>query len=390
MAEQQAKVVRDRFVLRKPFLRGRLWYVKVRDLETDSVHKVATKQTKRTAAEQYILKWCDERIAKEKKKPRKAKLFRVAFEEYLDLEKADVRESTRVVYRTDFRGVYKPAFGERYVGDVQVGDIERFLADMAKAGRSARTRKKHLTMLRSFWRWAVRRRYALENPCEGIRVGRGEKREAVALSVEECGRLLAACRAARILTVRDKRRREFKQSFPPPAHLFVSVAASLYTGLRQSNVLGLRWRHVDLGARALTFSPEEMKGKRGLRVPIHRDLDRVLRDVLRAGEKRPDPEDPVIGAQLSGLRKGFQTALDRGEMPPGVTWHGLRHTFATIMAPLCSFACLRELLGHSPGNVVTLHYTHVPWEERLEAVDRFPSLLGSSLAEETASPAVRS
>ena len=108
---------------------------------------------------------------------------------------------------------------------------------------------------------------------------------------------------------------------------------------------------------------------------------RVLKKRLH-DQKRLDPNEPVIGPELKAITKSFKSALRRADLPD-IRWHDLRHTFATWMSTRCSYAALRQVMGHSPGSV-TLQYTHVPFEELRQAVDTLPNLLTTAAAGKTA------
>lgn len=51
-----------------------------------------------------------------------------------------------------------------------------------------------------------------------------------------------------------------------PEHLAAMAAFSLYTGLREANVTGLRWDQVDLGRRVAWIRPDQAKARRAIGV----------------------------------------------------------------------------------------------------------------------------
>lgn len=59
-----------------------------------------------------------------------------------------------------------------------------------------------------------------------------------------------------------------KQTWTPPEYLWLAVLLAVYTGLRRANILGLRWRQVDLGQRAIRIEAGSMKAGRAHEVPI--------------------------------------------------------------------------------------------------------------------------
>lgn len=101
---------------------------------------------------------------------------------------------------------------------------------------------------------------------------------------------------------------------------------SVATGLRQGNVLGLRWKHVDLARRRLTLPHEVMKNGRPFSLPLNETALSVLRtwlgqhDVYVFGEK----EIREVPSRM------WAKALEKAGLVD-VRWHDLRHTWASLM-----------------------------------------------------------
>lgn len=376
---QDHRIVGGRFIVRSLFQVDRIWYGRVRDLETGRIRKISTRERNRRRAEDFLTDWCERRIARDEAGRTEPRRLRAAFEEWIGLKQA--RPSYRLDLETALRGVYLPALGDAVVSDVGLREIERLLADLAARGRAARTRRKHLSILRGFFRWAVRRKYALEDPTEGIRIPAGPRREGVALSPRQARVLVRSCGERQVVTMADWRRR-WTQRVGAGEYLLLAVLIALHTGLRRGNVLGLRWRHVDLGKRRISLKAAEMKSKRAHVVPVHPELAEVLRAVLR--RQKPGPDDPVIGRAMHEVRGGFKAAVRRADLPP-MRFHDLRHTFSTWLATRAPFAVHQRLMGHSTARSreaeVTLGYTHVPWQELELAIAKMPRLMKKSKKE---------
>ncbi len=387
--EKQHKVVGTRFVVRNVFLVGKTWYGRVRDLETRKMWKVSTRERNKRKAEQFLIKWAEDRLKKEKRISVAPILFAKAIEEYLSLK--TLRPSTLGEYNACFNGVYLPEFEGKYVYEIAIGDIEHFLKKMESVRKqSSRTRQKHLTNLRSFFRWARRRRYTLEDPTEGLRVPRGAKRIGIALSHEEARRLLEACRTPVILKLSafrnaggrnggklTERPTNFQQTFNPSSYLFLAVIIALHTGLRRGNITGLKWRHIDFGKGHIRIPAEEMKANADHVVPIHPELLEAFKERLKELGKC-DTEAPVLGKEITSLKRSFPWALKHAGLPyqgdRKIRFHDLRHTVSTWLAVRYPQAIKDAILGHAPRGVSGL-YTHVPFEELKKAIDSMPRLL---------------
>ncbi len=368
---QTHKILGDRFVVRNLFQVAGVWYARIRDRQTNKMTKISTRERSRRKADQAVLRWVEGRISRVEE-TLKVMAFGEAFETWLGLRL--VRPSTRRDYESA-RRVYLAAFGDgRAVDEITPLEVEKFLRDMSKSGRAATTGQKYLTILRSFYQWAMRQDFCRSNPTEAIKAARGAKRSGVALTQEEARRFLSACQETVVKTLKDGHRNEWQQGFPPPDHLFLAALISLHTGLRRGNVTGLTWREVDLKKRKITIAAGKMKANADHIIPIHTEL------VEKFAEKQKEqmkiaPDEPVIGKAIEEIRKSFKSALKRADLPD-IRWHDLRHTFATWVGQKATFVVYRALLGHSPGSV-SERYFHPPFEELQRVIDSMPHLLTS-------------
>lgn len=168
-------------------------------------------------------------------------------------------------------------------------------------------------------------------------------------------------------------------------------------GLRRSEVLALRWDHLDTKANTLRIDESlvatndgaawsNAKNERSRRtIPIDDDTMRVFAkrraeqaaERLAAGSEWED--NNLIIATRSGrlvLPRSFDRALativDRSGLPR-LTSHGLRHTAATHMVhgstDLGELRAIADLLGHSPEMLMNT-YAHALPNSQAAVVDR--------------------
>lgn len=365
------KLIGGRWVMRSLFRRGRTWYGRVRDSRTGLLREISTRERDKERGAQKVIDYINELERREQDSPEPGYVrFDLTYEEFLSLKQ--VRPSTMRDYRSSFEAVLQPAFGQRLVAEIELADMERFLK--VRRESSPRTRQKHLTMLRSFFRWARRRKYCTEDPTDGIKIRGLVKHVGVALTVDQARALLVACQTPVIHSIQDRsgRRKQGQQAYSPPKHLFLAVLIALHTGLRRGNVTRLCLRQIDLGQRKITIPASEMKAGRPFVIPIHPELAEVLADVFRE-RNRLDPDEPVIGREIKEIKKSFKTALGRAGLP-SIRWHDLRHTASTWWSERCTVQVQKALMGHSI-NDVTFEYTHTFFETMKRVVDSMPLLL---------------
>lgn len=161
------------------------------------------------------------------------------------------------------------------------------------------------------------------------------------------------------------------------AKLFIEASSSspylknflilaINTGLRKGEILGLRWRDVELASGEIVLERVRRKNKRALRMPLNRVVLEVLTSMPRYSEYvfyNPDTKGPV-----KDVRTAFETAC-RAAKIKNLRIHDLRRTFATTLSGKgFDIATISSLLGHSSITMTQSYIT--PISERMrKAVD---------------------
>lgn len=169
--------------------------------------------------------------------------------------------------------------------------------------------------------------------------------------------------AARLCWLTPAEWRRLCRELPP--HLKDMAEFALLTGLRQHNVTHLEWSQVDLRRKTAWIHADQAKGRVGIGVPLSDAACALLR------KRRGESEQwvfPYGGKPLGKINRSWGKALKRAELE-GVTWHTLRHTFASWHAmsgtPLMA---LKELGGWSTMAMVG-RYSHLAPEHLRQYAD---------------------
>ena len=283
------------------------------------------------------------------------------FESYIADER---RYSPRTVtaYRSDldrFADFWEREFAHESAGRTPVGRLDTlavrsYLAHLHRARLSNRSLARHLSSLRSFFRWACRAGHLEKNPAAGLPSPRVPKTLPRAMTLPDTERLLAA---------------EEENSFIPEREraLFELLYA---TGLRVSEAAGLDVEDVDLEARLLRVTG---KGSRERIVPFGEAAGEALRAYLpsraalrhRAGSESPEEGEPLFvnarGGRLTtrSMARLLKRRLRAAGLPEEISPHALRHTFAThLLQAGADLRAIQELLGHASLST-TQKYTHL-------------------------------
>ena len=147
------------------------------------------------------------------------------------------------------------------------------------------------------------------------------------------------------------------------------TAVAAYLGVREGDILALSRNAYKDGLLSLTTS----KTRRALELPVCDDLKAIIDDSLRARSayfhrmKKTDSATTLFVTSrgkpwtLDGFKTSFGKArnkLVKSELvEPGLTFHGLRHTVATILADAgFEDTQTKHLLGHG-AETITEHYS---------------------------------
>jgi integrase len=311
--------------------------------------------------------------------------FEAAAEAWFETQASNLRPATRDVYRSQLDTHLLPAFGRRRLDSLEVDDVARLVARMGtseyRSEVEQRTKRRHnrtgseveggyrawtirgtLTVCGRVFEYAQRRmHWSGQNPVRMLDNGerpRSDQRERRILMHKELERLLAAA---------DDRSRP----------IFAFAAG---TGCRLGEVLGLKWRTVDLDAGTATISHQadrrgryvELKTKRSRRtIELPTDLVAMLRELKLAAPAEQTGPDAYVFCTRNGTphqhRNVSGRALSRAVKRAGLdhdpehlpTMHSFRHSFAS--AWIASGGDVVELsahLGHRDPAVTMNTYSH--------------------------------
>ncbi len=158
-------------------------------------------------------------------------------------------------------------------------------------------------------------------------------------------------------------------------HLKPIVTVALHTGMRRGEILGLKWKHVDLNHGFILLDTT----KNGERKEI--PIDGTLRERF---EGTPHSIESTYvftdkdGNHYKSVKRSFRTALKRAGIYD-FRFHDLRHTFAShlVMAGV-DLTSVKELLGHKSLKM-TLRHAHLAPGHKLNAVNMHDKALTKNM-----------
>jgi integrase len=277
-----------------------------------------------------------------------------------------------------------PALGKLQLNKLTPTHIQSAYSEWAVSGRrdgksgglSPRTRRHIHRILSSALARAVEQQVLVRNPCDAFkkRLPKVERREIAALTAHQSQELLATIQHTRV---------------------FWPVLIALATGMRRGEILGLRWRNVDLEGGVVRVVESLEQTKAGLRVKAPKNekpraitLPGFAAEGLRRLRLQQAEELLLLGVRQNGdtlvcsradglplqprsLTHEFTYLMNRIKNLPRVRFHDLRHSHATqLLLAGVHPKVAQERLGHSTISVTLDLYSHVTGTMQEDAASR--------------------
>jgi len=229
------------------------------------------------------------------------------------------------------------AFGSLYLTDITPVIISRYKVNRRAEGASARTINYELTLMSHAYNLAIREwEWVQDNPVKRVKKERVHNIIERWLSLDEEERLLGV-------------------SAP---WLKSIIIFAINTGLREGELLDLKWSQIDLNRRTLTI--HEQKNRCVDTLPLNMTAMGVLREKHSI---TVCPNDYAFPNTLNGrletrnLLRAFYLALERAGIE-NFRFHDLRHTFATRLVQQGVGIYEVQKLGRWKSTSMVMRYAH--------------------------------
>jgi len=255
-------------------------------------------------------------------------------------------------------GNLAPVFGQKPLHLITKRDIEAYSRERALKVKGA-TVNRELALLRHLFNIAIDKGYTDINPARGLKkFPEAPWRHKFFFSEEEIEKLIRA-------------------SAP---HLRPILAVAFGTGLRKGDILGLKWKDLDLGRSIISIQMQKT-GE-----PLEIPLIPMLRVLLEQMKLQAGPSQFVFslgskGQGIGDIKTAFRAALRRsGLAERGYRFHDIRRTFARMLYNQgVILTRIQRLLGHK-SVLTTERYLGVKFEETKEAILTLDGPLKQALA----------
>ncbi|TWI07866.1 integrase family protein [Bradyrhizobium daqingense] len=248
---------------------------------------------------------------------------------------------------TDAKGLQRDIIAGKSAADVKTKTRGRAIVTGGR-GTAART----MGLLGGIFSYAVDEGYRPDNPVSGIRRPKDQTRE---WRLDDAGyRRLGKCLATAEANGEHWQR-------------VLASRTSAMTGCRLDEVEGLLKTEVDTSGMALRLG--DSKTGKSIR-PVGPAVIAVLKVAMaKSKSKYVFPAITTESKHHTGLTRWLQKVS--AKEVPGITSHGLRHSFSSTAEDLgYTIPTIKALIGHSKSGNVTMGYIHKIDSALLAAADR--------------------
>jgi len=277
------------------------------------------------------------------------------FLDYLTYER-NVSNNTIAAYRDDLESFvgflcndyFTMARDQLELGRVDHLAVRSYLAHLSRRKLSRASTARHLSTLRSFFKYLVREGVVEANPARTVSTPKREKHLPNVMQTSDVAVLLEQPDLSTTLGVRD-----------------LAWLELLYaSGLRIGELVGIDVDDVELRARLVKVHG---KGSKERIVPFGSKAEAALGAYLAVrGELATDADEQALFVNYRGqrittrsVRRLFDTYLKQAALRAGISPHTMRHSFAThLLNAGADLRGIQELLGHASLST-TQKYTHL-------------------------------
>ncbi len=294
------------------------------------------------------------------------------------LAESSLAASTIETYRTDVINHVLPRLGAIPIGNLTSTRVAEWLTAMQREGVGVRAVAKSFAALRRILSQAVSDGVIAANPAKALDTSRKPRYTAppaTILTFAQVQRLLAEVASHRLGAL---------------------VVLTAYTGARQSEYIGLRWRDLDLAQPRISITRnlvlvgnEHAAGRTKTRTSSREiELPQVVIPGLRAhlAAMRAEDQDTSANALVFPSRRGtplrrqnllravLYPALARARLPR-ITWHQMRHSLATTLIEAGEpVEVVSRLLGHADPTITMRVYSQAFARRQRQAADTIDQL----------------
>lgn len=245
-------------------------------------------------------------------------------------------------------------FGGRYLYEITPMIIEKYKV-LRRETVAPATVNRELACLKCMFNKAIQWEKTYDNPVRQVKLFKENNQRTRFLEQNEIPKFVESC----------------------SEHLKPIVIVAVFTGMRKSEILNLKWEDIDFkrGIIYLLFTKNNEKREVLMNDIVYKALSSIERH-----KNSPYVFLSHTGKPYTNVRKSFETALKKCGIID-FKFHDLRHTFASQLVMMgIDIKTVQELMGHKTIEM-TLRYSHLSPDHKKKAVDILGKKIGAFWAQ---------
>lgn len=242
-----------------------------------------------------------------------------------------------------------PAFGNLKLDKINFNSITRYQKIRLDNGLKPATINRELACLRHIFNIAIKQEaFNSDNPVSKVKFLKENNKVERILTYEE-----------EILLLKNS-----------PPHLKPIIITALNTGMRKSEILHLKWKHIDNDKKIIILEASNTKSNRKRKIPLNSKMIEILscQKVITGNYEYVFLNSRSLPFKdQNSIKTCFNNACKNSNIN-GLRFHDLRHTAATRMLENgANIVAVSSILGHSSLSI-TMRYVH-PDSSLVDAVN---------------------
>lgn len=300
--------------------------------------------------------------------------FSELYNQFVPVKRLEVKQSTINRYRMDWKYL-EPKIGTIDIAEFGRQNARYTVASMIEEGLSPKLARDRIYFVKQLLIFAAQELESKVKPLDWkLKFPASKPREIQHFTESEMLRIVKAVTA----------------EIETGIYSSLPVLIAVLTGMRMGEILALRWGDIDFTHNIVkvqrnvvkTYDPETKtermvvgtpKTTHGFReIPLLPTLRKAFRTV---GGTKPEAEFYIIGNSdkpklHNCVRETYSRLLKRNNLP-AVNFHGLRHTFATLLVESGGdIKTISVMLGHSTVALTLNLYVHPSLESKRKVVNK--------------------
>ena len=258
---------------------------------------------------------------------------------------------SRVRDETSFKHL-NHAFKDTRLSEINPALVRKYMTERReKDGMKPATVNRELALLKSILYAAEYDEIISSNPIRGRRVKRFQEDNSREKDILK-------------MNLSDEDQAQFIEGASEDLKPILKIA--LLTGMRQGEILKMKWSDVDFTMGEIRIPEENAKSKRERFVPLTAETYTALDSIERKGEYIFF--NPKTATHMVDIRRPYKAALKAAGIS-GLRFHDLRHLAASRLVKVTDVVTASKILGHSSLDM-TLRYVHSTQKDRHSAIEQ--------------------